>query len=54
MFDPRSGRVEFVVEKVVLGCVSPSTSVSLAHSHSTNCPIFISRTIFDAKNRSGY
>jgi hypothetical protein len=35
-FVPRSGHVGFVVDKVTLGQVSPSTSVSPANSHSTD------------------
>jgi hypothetical protein len=31
----------FVVDKVALGQVSPSTSVSPASSHSTDCSTFI-------------
>jgi hypothetical protein len=37
--DPRSGHVAFVVGKVALGRFSPSTSVSPANSHSTDCSI---------------
>jgi hypothetical protein len=33
--------VGFVVDKVALGQVSPSTSVSPANPHSTNCAIII-------------
>jgi hypothetical protein len=36
-FEPRSNYVEFVVDKVVLGRSSPSTSAYLANSHFTNC-----------------
>jgi hypothetical protein len=35
--DPGSGQVGFVVDKLALGQVSPSTSVSPANLHSTNC-----------------
>jgi hypothetical protein len=36
-FDLGSGQVGFVVDKVALGMFSPSTSVSLASLHYTNC-----------------
>jgi hypothetical protein len=36
-FDPGSGQVGFVVVKVALGRISPSTSVSPDNLHSTNC-----------------
>jgi hypothetical protein len=40
-FEPKSGHVGFVVDKVALGRFSPSTSVSPANSHSTDCSTFI-------------
>jgi hypothetical protein len=40
-FNPRSGNVRFVVDRVVLEHVSPSTSVSPANCHSTDLPTFI-------------
>jgi hypothetical protein len=40
-FDPSSGHVGYVMDKVVLGRFSPSTSVSPASSHSTNCSTLI-------------
>jgi hypothetical protein len=36
-FDPGSGQVGFVVDKMALGKFSPSTSVSPGNLHSTNC-----------------
>jgi hypothetical protein len=36
-FEPGSGHMEFVVDKVALGRFSPSTSVTPANLHSTNC-----------------
>jgi hypothetical protein len=36
-FDPGSGQVGFVLNKVALGKVSSSTSVSPANLHSNNC-----------------
>jgi hypothetical protein len=36
-----SGNVGFVVDKVALGQLSPTTSVSLANHHSTNCSTII-------------
>jgi hypothetical protein len=40
-FEPRSGHVGFVVDKVALGRFSASTSVSPANSHSTDYSAFI-------------
>jgi hypothetical protein len=40
--------VGFVVDKVALGSVFSSTSLSHANSHYTNCSIFISSPIIDA------
>jgi hypothetical protein len=40
-FEPRSGHVGFVVDKVALGGFSPTTSVSPANSHSTDCSTLI-------------
>jgi hypothetical protein len=40
-FDPRSGHVRFVVDKMTLGKVFCSTSVSPADSHSIDCPTLI-------------
>jgi hypothetical protein len=40
-FEPSSGHVGFVVDKVALGRFSPSTSVSPANLHSTNCSTII-------------
>jgi hypothetical protein len=40
-FEPRSGHVGLVVDKVALGLFSLSTSVSSANSHSTNCSTLI-------------
>jgi hypothetical protein len=37
--EPRSGHVGFVVDEVALGQVFPSTSVSPANFHSTDCSI---------------
>jgi hypothetical protein len=37
-----------IMDKVALGQVSPSTSVSPASSHSTKWSIFINRRIIDA------
>jgi hypothetical protein len=38
---PRSGHVGFMVDKLALGMFTPSTSVSPANFHSTNCSILI-------------
>jgi hypothetical protein len=38
-----SGHVEFAVDKVALGQVFPSSSVSPANSHSTGCSTLINR-----------
>jgi hypothetical protein len=40
-FEPRSGHVGFMVDKVAWGTFPPSTSVSPANSHSTDCYTFI-------------
>jgi hypothetical protein len=40
-FEPRSGHVGFVVDKVALNRFSPSITVSPANSHSTDCSTLI-------------
>jgi hypothetical protein len=47
-FDPRSGNAEFVVDKVALGQVSPSVSVSSVNSHSITCFLFINHPVINS------
>jgi hypothetical protein len=47
-FDPRLGRVGFVVDKVTLGWIFSSTSVSLFSSRSTNCSVLVNYAIINA------
>lgn len=46
-FDPSSGHVGSVVNKVVLSTSSPSSSVSLANSHYTQGSIFSDHPLID-------
>jgi hypothetical protein len=47
-FEPMSDRVEFVVDKVVMGWMFSGYLFSSSYLHSTSCPIFINRSIIDA------
>jgi hypothetical protein len=46
-FDFRSGHVRFVVDSVVFGRFSPSTSVSPANSHVSICSLFLNHPIIN-------